>query len=69
MANIDIKGENIFNYVRDQLSLREHVISQVRSEFTTGANLLYNPSNIFTDVSLVSFITILLYIYIYIYKK
>ena len=44
MANIDIKGENIFNYVRDQLSLREHVISQVRSEFTTGANLLYNPS-------------------------
>ena len=44
MANIDISGENIFNYVRDQLSLREHVISQVRSEFTTGANLLYNPS-------------------------
>ena len=43
MANIDIKGENIFNYVRDQLSLREFVISQVRSELTNQPGPTYNP--------------------------
>ena len=43
MANIDFIGENIFNYVRDQLSLREYVISQVRSELTNQPGPTYNP--------------------------